>query len=358
MPEELKTRGHFFLPGYFFWRPKACCQSLRQWHLENRAELERNRVVKYVELPGDGCCGYVAELRDAKVIGDMKLASTAEDVVLGDLQFLHGAKDPEHHWVLEQIRFRLPQQLPGTAMLLEASNGDNYYHWLFDSLPRLHLLELAGYAYSDVDHFLLKCNASPFQTQSLNLLGILPDRHWHCSKRKILKVDRLLAPSMPGAVFNPPPWVCRFLRRRFLPPAATAPRRNIYISRRFSKGRKLVNESQILPLLAQHGYEVVHAEQLTFSAQVELFASAKKIIALHGAGLANLVFAPPGARVMELCSPWHFNACFSTLAASCDLHHDRLGLFTAEGLPKDKRLANLVVDAEEFRRKFEQFDSR
>jgi capsular polysaccharide biosynthesis protein len=66
----------------------------------------------------------------------------------------------------------MPQPLLGTAVLLAACSDDNYYHWLFDSLPRLHLLELAGYAVSDVDHFLLKRDAFPFQIQSLAPLGL------------------------------------------------------------------------------------------------------------------------------------------------------------------------------------------
>ncbi len=313
--------------------------------------------MKFVEVaPDNGCRGFVAELRDAKVIGDMRLAATAVDVVLGDLQFLHGAADPARHWVLEQVRFRLPQKLRGTAMLLEASNGDNYYHWLFHSLPRLRLLELAGYAFNEVEHFLLKHDEFRFHTQSLDLLGIPAARRRRCAKRKILQVERLLATSMPGPVGEPPLWISQYLREKFLPQTDAVPLRKIYISRRLSQGRVIVNESQILPLLARHGYEIVFPERLMFREQVALFASAKKIIATHGAGLANLAFAPPGVGVLELCSPAHFNSIYRTIAAGCGLRHDQFQLAAANPLEKDRRLANLVIDPEAFGRKLEQFD--
>jgi hypothetical protein len=98
MPEERKKKVCPPLPDFFFWQPKGCCPSLRLWHPANRAELARYRVLKYAELdPGDGYRGYVAELRGAEVVGDIKLVVTAEDVVLGDLQFLQGATNPERH---------------------------------------------------------------------------------------------------------------------------------------------------------------------------------------------------------------------------------------------------------------------
>jgi capsular polysaccharide biosynthesis protein len=356
-PKKKNRRLPLPLPGFFFWQPKSCCSSLRQWHPDHPAELARNGVLKFTELtPATGCSGYVAELRDAKVIGDVRLVATAADVVLGDLQFLHSAENPTQHWVLEQVRFRLPQSLAGPALLLAASSGDNYYHWLFDSLPRLHLWELAGGSPKDIKHFLLKRDALPFQSQTLDILGIPAARRHRCAKRGILRLDRLFVPSMPGPAMNPPPWICHFLREKFLPAAAAAPARKIFISRRFTQGRKIINEAEILPQLARHGYETVFPENLTFRAQVELFASAKKIIALHGAGLANLVFTPPGARVLELCSPVHSNTLYQTVSAHGGLHHDQLQLAAAKVSEKDRRLANLVVDPGIFRRKLEQFD--
>jgi capsular polysaccharide biosynthesis protein len=345
--------------GDFYWKPQGCCPSLRTWHAGNARELRTNRVRRYVELgPGpDGDC-YVAELTDAKVIGNAKLISTAANIVLGDVQFLYGAADAQNHWILAQRRLRAPRRLVGTAVVVAASNAENYYHWLFDSLPRLHLLRSAGHAFEEVDFFLLDDSARAFQIESLARIGIARERLWHCSKRRVTECSRLIVPSMPGPVGHPPRWVCDFLRRQFVRGQEEPPQRKVYISRQHARGRRILNESEMVPALGRHGYEIVHAERLTFAQQVELFASAGQVISMHGAGMSNIVFARPGARVLELGSRLHHNLLFRTLAANCDLRYEHLYLDAAPGAEKDDtRFANVVVDGAQFARKLEAFSA-
>ena len=44
--------------------------------------------------------------------------------------------------------------------------------------------------------------------------------------------------------------------------------------------------------------------------QIDRFAAAEVIVAPHGAALANLVFARPGVRVLELFAPDYVNPCY------------------------------------------------
>ena len=341
--------------GDFFWKAEGCCASLRNWRSGSAAELRSNRVDNYTEITLEEpyhC--YVAELAHAKVIGNAKLVSTTRDIVLGDIQFLYGADDPASHWILRRRRFMMPVDVSGTSVVVAASNAENYYHWLFDSLPRLHLLTLAGYALAEIDHFLLDHSARSFQIESLDHLGIPEAKILHCSKRGLTKCSRLIVPSMPGPLGYPPRWVCDFLRNRFVPENIGLPKKKVYVSRRHARGRKIVNEADILPALVRHGYEIVCTERMTFLEQVALFASAEQVVSMHGAGMSNIVFAPPGAKVLELGSRLHNNLSFRTLAANCDLRYDHLYLDTAPGAERaNTRFANVVVDPEEFPRKLE-----
>lgn len=52
-------------------------------------------------------------------------------------------------------------------------------------------------------------------------------------------------------------------------------------------------------LLAEYGFERVELEDLTIPEQAALFADADAVVAPHGAGLANLVYARD-AQVLEL----------------------------------------------------------
>ena len=48
------------------------------------------------------------------------------------------------------------------------------------------------------------------------------------------------------------------------------------------------------------GYERVTLAGRSVAEQVALFAGATHVVGPHGAGLANVVFCPPGARLLEI----------------------------------------------------------
>ena len=65
---------------------------------------------------------------------------------------------------------------------------------------------------------------------------------------------------------------------------------------------------------------------LTPAEQVELFKGCEAIIRLHGVGLSNMVFCPPGARVIELFPPTRIWPTFQALAYRCDLQYSAVVL--------------------------------
>lgn len=65
----------------------------------------------------------------------------------------------------------------------------------------------------------------------------------------------------------------------------------IYISRRDARKRRVLNEESLVEALDERGFESYSLSDLSFAEQVELFGNADQIVAPHGAGLANLVFA-------------------------------------------------------------------
>jgi len=60
------------------------------------------------------------------------------------------------------------------------------------------------------------------------------------------------------------------------------------------------NEAAVRDLLAAYGFQDVDPGHLSVAEQIATFAQAELIVATHGAGLTNIVFASPGARVIEL----------------------------------------------------------
>ena len=74
----------------------------------------------------------------------------------------------------------------------------------------------------------------------------------------------------------------------------------IYISRSKATKRKISNESEVEIYLENLGFRKIHFEDHSFIEQVSIMHHCKKLIGVHGAGLANMIFMNAHGRVMEL----------------------------------------------------------
>jgi capsular polysaccharide biosynthesis protein len=216
-----------------------------------------------------------------------------------------------HRRYLHQIdltsRRNLPGvcRVPGTAAALNLRSSHNFYHWLIDILPRLATLRRAGI---EADRYLIDC-LSPRQQEVLTALGIASSQlvQPHCEL--LLEPDEVILPSWPG------PDAIRDLGQRLASglaesanlPAPDAPDR-LYISRRLARTRRVRNEAQLTSLLIQRGFRDHAMEEHSLAHQCQLVRGAREIVAVHGAGLANLLFARPGTVVVEIVPEGRYNA--------------------------------------------------
>jgi len=297
----------------FCWQPAGVVSSLET--LPESARVPRKKDVTQA-VTGAASAPHpliAAELAGGKIIGDLRLAATRDDVVIGGLQTIFGCADPAAHYALHRRRLRLPWRRHGTALLLGAANSDNYYHWLFDSLPRWKILQAAGWR--DYDFVLLHSQPRPFQEETLDWLGVPAAKRLRCSKNFVHQFDRLAVPAMPFPLEEVPPWVCAWLRS--LVPAPKSGPEKIYLSRHGVGARQLVNEAELAAALAARGFVSVQPGTLSVAEQARRLGAARCVVAPHGAALSNLVFAPPGALLLELFHPRHKNRCYVNLAAAC-----------------------------------------
>ena len=295
----------------FFWQAQSTVPALE--NLSPEQVLQQADVTGAVG--GDPSGGHrllVTALADGKVIGDLQLVATSDDVVIGDMQSVFGRDMVKNHHALRRRRFRLPKYRSGTALLLGASNSDNYYHWLIDSLPRWRMLQAAGW--KDFDFVLLHSRSCAFQDETLDWLGVPATRRLHCSKNFVHQFERLVVPAMPFARKTVPAWVAPWLRS--LVPPTSAGAEKIFLSRRGAPGRQVTNEAELQLALEARGFVTLQPEKYCVLEQAQRLAGARWIVAPHGAALANMVFAPPGARVIEFFHPRHKNRCYENLAAA------------------------------------------
>jgi capsular polysaccharide biosynthesis protein len=95
----------------------------------------------------------------------------------------------------------------------------------------------------------------------------------------------------------------------------------VFISREKAKWRRLVNEKECLRMLQRLGFQRRFMEELSFEDQIGAMRQASVLVAVHGTGLANMMFMPQGAHVVEISSAAFPNPQFYALAVSLELNY-------------------------------------
>ena len=329
------------LPWPVIWRPKGFVPSLEDLN-STHGLLARTNVAKAFNVPGHGTDPLsVVDLAEGRIVGDLRLVVTHNGLAVGKLQSLIGSANPGKHYLLRTPRFRLSRRLPGVALVLGIPEATNYYHWMLNSAPRWKLLEAAGRT-RDYDYVLLNASAPQFQADLLDRMGVPLNKRLGCSTSSLLQFDKLVVPDMPLPKFKVPGWAATWVRSLVPERDPKAPRL-LYVSRRAASRRRLANEPDLEPRLKEMGFSIVQPERLGLVEQAKLFSAADCIVAPHGAGLTNVVFAPPGAHLVELFHPNAAAVCYQELALLGGLRYWRL-----TGQPSGSpRMADFIIDVRE-----------
>ncbi len=78
----------------------------------------------------------------------------------------------------------------------------------------------------------------------------------------------------------------------------------------------------ILTCLIVRAYCKPLNRNLSFVKQIELFSQARTIVAPHGAGLSNMVWASGGLQVLEIFPSGYFNDCYARLSVQLGFGYD------------------------------------
>lgn len=208
----------------------------------------------------------------------------------------------------------IPRFYPENVAVLHASYGFNYFHLMFDIAARLDLLRRSNIP---IQRYVTN-HSLPIQDEILSLLGIPREQRIEGASNLILQAKELVIPSYTGSSLGlVPKWACDFLREELLLKRNVeklAGYERIYISRVMASHRKVVNEKEIMNVLAPLGFKHIILENESIVRKIQIFHSANVVIAPHGAGLTNLLFCNPGTKVIELFSPNWMVSCFKMIS--------------------------------------------
>jgi capsular polysaccharide biosynthesis protein len=214
------------------------------------------------------------------------------------------------------------------SMVGEDRGHRHYFHFLFDRLPRLHYL-LQHFAVGrepivvltnadlpafqrDIYRFLTE------QHPNLSFVAVPEGERWGLPTLYLIDEDQPVRRTLLGAD------TVQFIRNLVFEGYGITPKpawRRLYINRSDARKRRIVNEAEIWPLFQARGFESVAAATLSFKEQIALFAEAAVVAGPHGAGFANMLFAPEGARLIEIVNLEKVKDTYLLLAKSLGQRH-------------------------------------
>jgi hypothetical protein len=213
----------------------------------------------------------------------------------------------------------LPTSDTDPLLVIYNAGWRNYYHrliqgyfaaWIF----RTHYSELAGRFIHPQTSENEKGIMSQMGITDKNCIFLDPDQSYELSNLFFVP------PTYGDYAFSPSPLLKDYgqdIASRVAP--ASQMRSKVYISRKDTDKRRMLNEEHLESILREKGYEIVSLSGKSFSEQVSIFKAAEKIVAPHGAGLSNLVFCASGTEIVEMTNHTYINPCFSALGQVLEL---------------------------------------
>jgi hypothetical protein len=251
---------------------------------------------------------FVARIPEARIVGTSGAVITPDGGLLEESMWGMGWLQKDRALNSFKLKYERRQ---GNFYTIASLFSEGYAHWVLDTLPRLLALDSLP---TDDLQIIVSRPLAEWHKESIALLGFEHVKFVALEDR-CLQLETLYFPSYVGDPGNHHPQACRWLRERLVQGHEPAQRnRRLYITRRSAERRRVLNEADLEPILSEHGFEIIEAEHLSFREQVYLFNQAEAIIGPHGAGLANVLFAPVGCKLLELFDPHHMNVMYYALA--------------------------------------------
>jgi capsular polysaccharide biosynthesis protein len=204
-----------------------------------------------------------------------------------------------------------PPRLERGALFLPWGAGFNYGHFVLDALTSLLMLDEQGLL--DGAEIL----APPLKPWQRELLALaFPGQTVRELSEPVVRLDTALYATSMNHFLHAPDATAARLAGRLLA-AVERPEdgaRRIYLSRRGQSMRVMTNERALEAALERRGFAIVRPEDLSPREQIALMRNAEVVVAPTGAALANALFMPAGARVIEIqpenfTSRWVWAAC-------------------------------------------------
>jgi capsular polysaccharide biosynthesis protein len=245
------------------------------------------------------------------------VAAISNNLIFGPASFQHGNNriiTPKNNIVLKKGTPSIRKNFSGTVLsLVQGASGENYFHWLFDILPRIKIYSNnlpLNLSLQKIDYFYFPPLKSS-QIDSLKLMGINKKKIINSKIYKHIKADKIIFISHPWYTkgkfhdqsFSMPSWIIKWIRLFFIKNKKKFnSSKKILIDRSESafKHCQIINKKEVNSFLIKRGFKAYKIGKYNFGKQIFMFWNAQCIIGAHGAAFSNLIFCKPKTKIIEL----------------------------------------------------------
>jgi len=286
------------------------------------------------ETPSKRDCGY-SIINDVCLIGrnnyypNVLLYSTNDNIIISpyDEKIMSLNKDCFYeNNQYELSNYDVPNNSVNIPVFFFIYNFDNYYHFLYDTIPYLYMFLYLKKIYPDIK--LLIQYPNPYMREfykfNIEIIEKIVDKadiiiHDVNNKYETIFVSTSFT---HGGLSNDPPEKYIYNLYNALQPMINTNNQQcnneyIYISRRtwinkdhsnigtnYTTRRKMMNEDLLVEELSKFGVKEIFAENLSTDEKIQLFQNAKLVIGSIGGGMSNLLFSSETTRSLIIVTPF------------------------------------------------------
>jgi len=199
--------------------------------------------------------------------------------------------------------------------LCQGDSGNNFFHFLFDIVPKIYLLTLK-IDLKKINYFYVS-DPKKWQIKIFKILGIGEEKLLSSKKNNHIFAEEIYAVDHPWYdkgyiqenVKKIPKWVIQKNREFFWDNSKQKFKNKIFLDRSKSKYNhcQINNLNDIKNLVLRKNFKLCKPENLSFKKQINLFKSSSVVIGAHGAAFSNIIFCKPGTKIIEIIPADHPN---------------------------------------------------
>jgi len=318
---------------------------------------ETAKISKIIKI--DSKKYYVAKVKNGRIYTDyLENVSVIDNknVLVNNVSYqqIDGAMFPaKSNSALVKGTPRLKKKIKGSVlcMVQGISAEINYFHWMFDILPRIKLIKKI-INLKNIDYFYFP-ELKKWQKDTLSIFKIPKNKFINSKKYRHIEADLIFATSHPwytkghmvSESKNLPTWDINWVASTFLRyKKKTLCNKKIFIDRSESvfKHCQIINNDEVKRNLIKMGFSIHETGKMSFFEQIYLFNNAKVIVGAHGAAFTNLVFCKPKTKIIEIIPKSHPNTVNKKISKVKNLNYFRF--ITKDLKENEKTTGDIVVN--------------